>query len=169
MFDTTFGEKILVEVQGYDPRSLFRGYYSRIDPLFEKTMTVDISQTSVRLGQNVYAPYILNEEGIAVFSDLTFEKPGTKSFLKGEIKRMYKKRYFEKGRKMRTDDDSTLYEVTPYFFIDSFYKSHLQSQHLEKKLRESMRSDKKSYAKLAISSSGHATIMSLLVEGDEYK
>ncbi len=211
------GEKALIEIEGYDPMDLFRGYYTRINPLFNESFYVN---KKIRIGQSVYAPYEINKEGIAVFGEQTIEKPTKEKYLKGEVARIsetneykfifrdeygkeYEKiDYSDSGLKNGTEymlciedwglnfyDDKTGncsennaekiiaklvsnekagdFSVTSNYYIDSFYGSYNKSQEIEDEIRKASTNNRKSYASVAINSSGKATIIDIVFHEDE--
>ncbi|NKC12585.1 MAG: hypothetical protein GKR94_10405 [Gammaproteobacteria bacterium] len=99
------GEEVRVKTIPYDPRSLLRGNYARLNYAFSR---VTLPAQRLRQGEVVYTTLTLGENGLYQFKEASLEKPADGVFLRGRTNRRSAPRGWARTHRIR-------YGIEAYF------------------------------------------------------
>lgn len=136
------GQEIRVHTVPYDPRSLFRGNYARLNYNFS---TIDATQLpnhqQLRNGEIVYLPLSADAAGIYQAAGATLERPNEGIFLRGRIA----------NRQWQQDTE----QFSLNFGIEAFFAPKQKALQLERDLRNG------GIAVIMVDSSGKAILQAI--------
>lgn len=82
------GKEVRLKVVPFDPRSLFRGNYARLNYDISRLNTSDLQEIkSPRNGEIVYVSLKPDDQGLYTFSEASIEKPESGMFIRGRVNR----------------------------------------------------------------------------------